>query len=72
MAKQIKKGLEAAEKAIYRAVDCCWSEGKNEALNQVIGRTLPVKPRPGELIFYCAYYLEKGYPYFERIGAGPG
>ena len=72
VAKQIKKGLEAAEKAIYRAVDCCWSEGKNEALNQVIGRTLPVKPRPGELIFYCAYYLEKGYPYFERIGAGPG
>ena len=72
VAKQIKKGLEAAEKAIYRAVDCCWSEGKNEALNQVIGRTLPVKPRPGELIFYCAYYLEKGYPYFERIGAGLG
>ncbi len=56
--------LNAAEKAIYRAVEYCWSDGQNERLNQVIGRALPVKPSPGEILLYCAYYLEKGKPYF--------
>lgn len=66
VAKELKKKPRTAQRAIYRAVECVWEEGKNEALNRVIGRALPVKPKPGELLFYCVYYLEKGSPYFGK------
>lgn len=66
VAERLKKELRTAERAIYRAVESVWEEGENEALNRVIGRALPVKPKPGELLFYCVYYLEKSRPYFEK------
>ena len=66
VARELKKKPRTAQRAIYRAVECVWEEGKNEALNRVIGRALPVKPKPGELLFYCVYYLEKGSPYFGK------
>ena len=58
--------LEAVEKAIYRAVEFCWSEGRNERLNHVIGRRLPVKPSSSEILLYCSYFLVKGKPYFSE------
>ena len=64
VSRETGRKLSADEKAIYRAVEYCWSDGQNDRLNQVIGRALPVKPRPGEILLYCAYYLEKGKPYF--------
>ena len=64
VSKQTDSKLGTAEKAIYRAVEYCWEDGENERLNQVIGRKLPVKPRPGEVLLYCAYFLRKGRPYF--------
>lgn len=66
VARELKKKPRTAQRAIYRAVECVWEEGKNEALNRVIGRALPVKPKPGELLFYCVYYLEKGSPHFGK------
>ena len=66
VAKELKKKPRTAQRAIYRAVECVWEEGKNEALNRVIDRALPVKPKPGELLFYCVYYLEKGSPHFGK------
>ena len=53
----------SAKRAIYRAVDACWMEGGNEALNLVIGRRLPIKPKPSELIMYCACFILRGVPY---------
>ncbi len=66
VARELKKKPRTAQRAIYRAVECIWEEGKNEALNRVIDRALPVKPKPGELLFYCVYYLEKGSPHFGK------
>ena len=66
VARELKKKPRTAQRAISRAVECIWEEGKNEALNRVIGRALPVKPKPGELLFYCVYYLEKGSPHFGK------
>ena len=66
VARELKKKPRTAQRAIYRAVECVWEEGKNEALNRVIGRALPVKLKPGELLFYCVYYLEKGSPHFGK------
>lgn len=67
---QVAKGsgsnCVAASRAVCRAVEYCWMEGRNEALNRIIGRPLPEKPKPEELLCYCAYYLEKGRPYFQR------
>ena len=36
VAKELKKKPRTAQRAIYRAVECVWEEGKNEALNRVI------------------------------------
>ena len=53
----------SAERAIYRAVDACWMDGNNKALNLIIGCTMPVKPKPSELIMYCACFNLRGVPY---------
>ena len=63
VAKEILCSLETTERAIYRCVEACWFGGENDALNQIIGRTLPVKPKPSEMILYCAYYLTYDTPY---------
>ena len=36
VARELKKKPRTAQRAIYRAVECIWEEGKNEALNRVI------------------------------------
>lgn len=65
VARQLHRSLQATERSIYRAAAACWMDGRNQELNQIIGRTLPMKPKPSELILYCAYYLEYGVPYHQ-------
>ncbi|MDO5785651.1 MAG: sporulation initiation factor Spo0A C-terminal domain-containing protein, partial [Eubacteriales bacterium] len=69
VANECEQSLTAAERAVYRAVETCWMDGKNQALNEIIGRLLPVKPSPAELILYCAYYLAYGTPYHQIISS---
>ena len=64
VSEHIGSNWDAASRAIYRAVDLCWMDGCNAPLNQIIGRTLPVKPSPSDLLYYCAYYLINGRSYF--------
>ena len=68
VASECNQSLKTAERAVYRAVEACWMDGKNQALNEIIGQLLPVKPAPAELMLYCAYYLTYGVPYHKVIG----
>lgn len=65
VAAELEKKLGATERAVYRAVETCWMNGKNDHLNDVIGRVLPRKPTPKEFILYCAYYLVHKVPYHQ-------
>ena len=62
-AQMIGKSRQTVSKAMERAADCFWMNGQNENLNRIIGRTLPAKPYPRELLLYCAYFLIHGEPY---------
>lgn len=70
VAEKFHSKLEAAERAIYRAVESCWNDGKNENVHKIIGRKLPQKPSPKEFILYCAYYLFYGRPYHNASKEG--
>lgn len=63
--------IQTTERQIYRAVDFCWQDGGNAHLNEIIGRKLPAKSSPRDIILYCAYYLTVGKPYHAVAGAGP-
>lgn len=69
VARATRRALSSTERAIYRGAELCWMEGRNEALNHVIGRTLEQKPAPGTLLRYCAYYCAAGRSYHQE-GAG--
>ena len=62
-ADAIRKTVTATERAVYRAVEACWMKGRNAKLNEILGRDLPVKPKPSEILLYCAYYMIYGIPY---------
>lgn len=70
VARSCRLTIPAAERQIYRAVECCWNDGDNPALHAVIGRKFSVKPPPRDLLLYCAYYLQTGTPYHSPAGAG--
>ncbi|MFR1758940.1 MAG: hypothetical protein ACLSX2_04525, partial [Christensenellaceae bacterium] len=53
--------------AVYRAVTRCWDGGQNKTLNRIIGCSLPQKPKPSEIILYCAYFVVYGVPYQEAL-----
>lgn len=63
VAKKMHCSTSSAENAIYRAITACWMDGNNQPLNLVIGRPLPIKPTPSEMLMYCAYYLINGKAY---------
>lgn len=63
IAQMIGKSLQSVSRAMDRAVDCFWMNGQNDNLNRIIGRTLPAKPYPRELLLYCACFLIHGEPY---------
>jgi len=65
VAAELNKKLGTMERAVYRAIETCWMDGKNASLNQVIGRELPRKPTPKEFILYCAYYIVYGQSYHQ-------
>ncbi len=60
---RLGKPQTSIERSIFRAVEDCWMHGDNPYMNEIIGRRLPVKPKPSELIRYCAFYLTYGFPY---------
>ena len=63
IAQKTGKSRQAVSRAMERAADCFWMNGQNDNLNRIIGRTLPAKPYPRELLLYCAYFLIHGEPY---------
>ena len=63
IAQKIGKSRQTVSKAMERVADCFWMNGQNDNLNRIIGRTLPAKPYPRELLLYCAYFLIHGEPY---------
>ncbi len=67
VALQLGRSLGTTEQTIFRAVTRCWDGGQNESLNQIIGCSLPQKPKPSEMILYCAYYIVYGVPYQEAL-----
>ena len=67
VANQIGRSLGTTEQMIYRALKQCWDGGHNQALNRTIGCSLPQKPKPSEIILYCAYYVVYGVPYQEAL-----
>lgn len=69
IAQKIGKSLQAVSRAMERAADCFWMNGQNENLNRIIGRTLPAKPYPRELLLYCAYFLIHGEPYHKSTAS---
>ena len=62
-ADAIRKTVTATERAVYRAVEACWMKGRNAKLNEILGRDLPVKPKPSIVLLYCAYYIIYKIPY---------
>ena len=69
-AEKTGKPQTAVIRAINRAANNCWMDGQNVRLNEIIGTTLPTRPKPREFILYCSYYLTYGKPYhksFEEI-----
>ena len=63
VADEIGKTKYAVTKAVGRTVDTIWMDGRNAALDEIIGRHFPQKPFPREIILYCAHYLIYGKPY---------
>lgn len=66
VAERFGKKVATTSRKIYRAIDCCWSKGDKEAINQIIGKPLPQKPPSREFILYCAYYLCYGVGYLSE------
>lgn len=62
-AAEIHKSVGATERAIYRGAAYCWRKGRNEHLHKIIGTALPVKPKPSDMLRYCAYYMIYNIPY---------
>lgn len=65
VARRLNRSLGTTEQVIYRAVTRCWDGGQNKALNRIIGCSLPQKPKPSEIILYCAYFVVYSVPYQE-------
>ena len=42
-------------------------QGIERGLNRIIGCSLPQKPKPSEIILYCAYFVVYGVPYQEAL-----
>ena len=62
-----RSSLATAERALYRAIDYCWMNGTNDALNKIIGKKLPSKPQPALFIMYCAYFYIYDEAYHKAI-----
>ena len=62
VAAELHKSLGTAERAIYRGAGQCWKKGSSECLHRIIGKQ-PVKPKPSEILLYCAYYMIYGITY---------
>lgn len=56
-AVQLNRSKDSIIKAVARAIDVCWMDGRNAELNKIIGTLLPLQPAPKEFMMYCAYYL---------------
>lgn len=63
VAAQLDRSKDSVIKGVARAVNACWMDGQNPALNNIIGTRLRLKPTSKEFITYCAYYLAFGKPY---------
>ena len=63
VARDLSCSVQAAEKAVRRAVGCCWLCGRNNALEQIVGKKLPSRPTPGHFLAYCAYYINHQAPF---------
>ena len=71
VADLLHRSNSTVERAIFRAVEDCWMDGGNAKLDGIIGRKLPLKPRPSVLILYCAFFLVFERPYHNAKDA-PG
>ena len=69
IAQKTGKSRQTVSRSMERAADFFWMNGRNENLNRIIGRTLPVKPYPRELLLYCAYFLIHGEPYHKSVAS---
>ena len=64
-ASELDMQLQAVTKAVQRAVDAIWMDGKNDRLHEIAGRILPTVTTK-ELVLYCAHYLLTGEPYHKK------
>lgn len=64
-APELGMQLQAVTKAVQRAVDAIWMDGKNDRLHEIAGRILPTVTAK-ELVLYCAHYLITGEPYHKK------
>ena len=64
--KKLGRSGKTASRAVYRAANYCWMDGRNRRLNEIIGFRLPRRPTPGEIVLYCAYYLKYGVPFHRQ------
>ena len=69
IAQKTGKSRQTVSRSMERAADFFWMNGRNENLNRIIGRTLPAKPYPRELLLYCAYFLIHGEPYHKSVAS---
>lgn len=66
VARRLGTNGRTVARGVARAADACWMEGENGRLNEIIGTRLLDRPKPKEIVEYCAYYLRYGVPYHKR------
>ena len=70
-AKQFSKSLDAAERQIERLGNFCWDCMDAEQVQKYIGRKIRDIRKPNDMIFYFAFYLHFGEPFFQVIERHP-
>ena len=66
VAVQTSKTLANATRTVERLANLCWDAlcADDELMRRFIGKFLPNKPTPSEMLFYLAYVLHFDKPYY--------
>ncbi len=67
VAENLNIPRQAAERKIERAANHCWQLGDQDELETIIGKRLSGIRAPRDMIFYFAFYLYLGKPFYEAI-----
>lgn len=71
VAEQLGQRPQSVARQVERIANCCWEMGDSASLARVIGRTLPEKQGPKEMLFYLAFYVHLDTPFYQVVEQSP-